>query len=531
MLTYQDIINYTSNYKIENNNVYNKSNNQQVLDENIILKVKTSILVYNEAKTDYANRMRGETKTPEDFIKQKMEILSINNEINHHGVNKIINGIVNSNGHFEKDMSGNDLQNSAFSILVPPKQEYGMALLKLKFREKGLDISDLKINLVEIPRTGQYTVNIDYKISKYEISNENKLEDNNKYSHPKADILNQLEEQKKEALKYNDNVSYNYAQENIKKIIKENPATVTPDEWDKMNYDQKLSFIDIKRKESKILDDHDAFNYWNNILKELNEKNQKVVNDKENLFSDAIKEIKDKISKISEEYNNMLLDNYLDTNELDVLINKLNDLNNNLILLYGNIKTNEEKQIFDSIQNMINSEISNIKNKKNQQQNSLEDMLIEALRKNIDEASLQHLCELADIKSYQAEKLMEEYQKCEKYELEMINLDHSHITNQKWEIINNLKSGKYSTKDQQADDFKNEIINLLNGPLTNDNIQKLAVFCGINIEEAQNNLETYQTFSKYEIEMIMKGLDTSHLNTQKQEIIDDLASLNNNVTK
>ena len=68
MLTYEDIINFTNNYKVENNNVYNKSNNELVLDENIILKVKTSILIYNEAKIDYKNRMRGETKTPEDFF-------------------------------------------------------------------------------------------------------------------------------------------------------------------------------------------------------------------------------------------------------------------------------------------------------------------------------------------------------------------------------------------------------------------------------------------------------------------------------
>jgi len=261
----------------------------------------------------------------------------------------------------------------------------------------------------------------------------------------------------------------------------------------------------------------------------LNEKDIKIVNEKENLFSIAIKEIKDKISKISEEYNNMLLDNYLDSNELDILINKLDELNNNLLSLNENIKTSEEKQIFDSIQNMIKSEISNIKDKKVQQQNSLEDMLIDALRKDINETNIQSLCELAQIRDYQAEKLMRQYQEYEKYELEMDSLDHSHITNQKWEIIKDLKSGKYTSKEQQADDFKNEVINILNGQLTDENIQKLSVFCGIDIEEAQNNLETYQTISKYESEMV--GLDTSHLVTQKWEIIDNLCSLNNSLTK
>lgn len=50
MLSYEDIMNYCSNYKIENGFVFDKNTNQQIIDENIILKVKSSVLLFKESK-------------------------------------------------------------------------------------------------------------------------------------------------------------------------------------------------------------------------------------------------------------------------------------------------------------------------------------------------------------------------------------------------------------------------------------------------------------------------------------------------
>ena len=148
MLSYEEIMNYCSNYKIDNGIVIDKNTNQQVIDEEIVLRVKTSILIFKESKDAYQSDIQqfGKTnKSQEDYIKKTMEKFGVNNESNSYGINKLVNAILNSNGHYEEMMSGNDLKNSKFSILIAPKNEYGMAYLKLKFREKGLDI-ELPVN-------------------------------------------------------------------------------------------------------------------------------------------------------------------------------------------------------------------------------------------------------------------------------------------------------------------------------------------------------------------------------------------------
>ena len=106
-----------------------------------------------------------------------MEKFSVHNEQSSYGINKLVNAILNSDGHYEEFMSGNDLQNSKFSILVSPKNEYGVAFLKLKFREKGLDIENLRVNqdLSELQHNGVSKVIIDFKINADSINRMNAI--------------------------------------------------------------------------------------------------------------------------------------------------------------------------------------------------------------------------------------------------------------------------------------------------------------------------------------------------------------------
>lgn len=53
MLSYEKIMNYCSNYRVKNGNVFDNNTNQQILDKDIILKVKSSILLFKEAKKSY----------------------------------------------------------------------------------------------------------------------------------------------------------------------------------------------------------------------------------------------------------------------------------------------------------------------------------------------------------------------------------------------------------------------------------------------------------------------------------------------
>lgn len=307
MLSYEEIMNYCSNYKIDNGIVIDKNTNQQVIDEEIVLRVKTSILIFKESKDAYQSDIQqfGKTnKSQEDYIKKTMEKFGVNNESNSYGINKLVNAILNSNGHYEEMMSGNDLKNSKFSILIAPKNEYGMAYLKLKFREKGLDIEDLRISqdLSELQHNGVSKVIINFKIKQCENAKQN-VQNNISQSniqHPRANEFNELERQKQLARQNNDEVSYKYIQSSIEKIIRKNRMQISPEKWDSYTIEQKESYIQIKMKEAKILNDKDEFNYWLAILNDLKEKNivnstSKIDSDSEIAIKTTLKELKKRI--------------------------------------------------------------------------------------------------------------------------------------------------------------------------------------------------------------------------------------------
>lgn len=326
MLSYEEIMNYCSNYRVENGNVFDKNTNQQIIDEDIILKVKSSILLFKESKESYQSDMQqfGKvSKSQEDYIKKTMEKFSVHNEQSSFGINKLVNAILNSNGHYEEFMSGNDLQNSKFSILVAPKNEYGLAFLKLKFREKGLDIEDLKISqdLSELQHNGVSKVIIDFKVKKYEKTVQNNQENviQSNIQHPRAQELNELEIQKQIAKQNNDEVAYNYAKSSIEKIIRESRLEVSPEQWGSMGIQDKIAFVKIKMNEARILNDQDEFNYWNSNLNSLNEKVQSSESKTEDIFDEKKSSLED-------------------------LKNTIGNTEGYVVLVHGTHMTNEEVQ-------------------------------------------------------------------------------------------------------------------------------------------------------------------------------------------
>jgi len=287
MFTIEEIKNYSENYYIQNGVVFSKSDRKQIVNEDIILKVKSARLIYNEARDKYQSDTQQFGKPNGDFqryVTKTMEQLSVNGEVNNYGTNKLLNAILSSNGHIVENFGADTLANSKYDLLIEPKKDYTMAYLKLKFREKGLDIDGLTITCDYNKQIGIATVTIDYQLKKYEkktqvdtarseqvdIQNNSKQTQSVKaFSHPQADLLNELEQQKKDAQMRNDEVAYNFAQSNIERIIRENPVEVTPEQWDSMGYDERKSFILIKMKESKVLNDEVNFNFWNSNLKQL----------------------------------------------------------------------------------------------------------------------------------------------------------------------------------------------------------------------------------------------------------------------
>ena len=95
------------------------------------------------------------------------------------------------------------------------------------------------------------------------------------FEYEQSDILRDLENKKQQAIKDNDEVAVNYYTNSIKTELKNNPIAVTTEKWDTMEEIEKRRFIELKMKEAKILDDKDAFEYWNAIREQLANKTNK----------------------------------------------------------------------------------------------------------------------------------------------------------------------------------------------------------------------------------------------------------------
>lgn len=230
MITVEKVKEDVSRYRIENGIVIDKSNNTQVTDEETILNVKTSYLFYKEAYDAYQGDMKQFGKTTIDqnqYIGKTLEKFGANGEVNNWGYNKVINAILNNNGHYEEYISGKDLQNGKFSLLIEPKKQYTMAYLKLKLREKGLDIEDIKVSqdLSELQHNGVSKVIVDYKLKEYKKSVQN----------------NDSEKQ-----------------------------------WDSMSIDERTRFIEAKMNEAKASNDIDSYNYWNANLNNISKVSEQV---------------------------------------------------------------------------------------------------------------------------------------------------------------------------------------------------------------------------------------------------------------
>lgn len=387
MLTVEQVKNNISNHKIENGIVIDKFNNQPVQDEEKILEVKSSIMMYREAKVLYDKRLRGAPEDQDTYINKALKVYGLNGEVNDYPQNKIIREIIEKNEFVQIDYGGNDLSISEkFSFMCEPKKEYGLAIIKYMAHQKGIDISnlDVSIDLSEFQKIGVSKVNIKYNKSAYQKKEpqpivetpkeesqiqQTKLVQQPLYQHPMANELNELERQKQIAKQNNDEDAYKYAQSNIERIIDQNQATISPEKWDSLSIDEQIAFVRLKINESKILHDKGAFDYWNASLNKLEQKkSQTEVTDSKPLeqsietksdsldFSVMINQLRIQNSQISSEYKSMLSDGYIDDEELAILISRLKDLSDNASVIKSMVTEQSQELMIDSIIEMINQE-------------------------------------------------------------------------------------------------------------------------------------------------------------------------------
>lgn len=155
------------------------------------------------------------------------------------------------------------------------------------------------------------------------------------YSHPMAKELKELEKAKQNARVNNDINAYKQCEATIEETIRNNPANVTPEEWDKMSIDDQISYVQTKINESTIIHDEDACNYWKaNLINLQNKKGTQVNEDKQ-----TVKPYEEYYQKILSAVNHRRTGtNFTDDEKKQII----GEIYYNMGYLVANLNTDEE---------------------------------------------------------------------------------------------------------------------------------------------------------------------------------------------
>lgn len=269
-----DVLEDVKKFTIKGGKVFSKETGQEETDEDTVLRVKTSKLLFNEARAlrDEDSRTRGKRfidKGPDYFVDKAMDRYGFKDENTKYAKGKLLKELVDTGSHHQ-DYADNNLADSMYDMFIGPKGDLGRALLKRKFKQHGLEMTGFDLSLDDslFQKLGHSVVDI--KITTTPIA-ESEEPANEVLHHPAAEQLKQLEAELAKAERNGDETAVNGYKAALKMVVERNQLEVSPEEWDKMSDADKERFYKLKMKEAKILDDRDSFNFWN-----ANFKNRKV---------------------------------------------------------------------------------------------------------------------------------------------------------------------------------------------------------------------------------------------------------------
>ena len=271
----KDVLNDIQSFEIQNGIVFSKETGDKVTDEDTILRAKTSRFLFNEARAlrDSAANANGDKfvdRGPEYYVDRAMERFAIRDEENGYGTNKLIHELIETGRH-EQPIGSDTLAETKYDMFDGKKADYGKALIKRKFRQRGIDMEDLriKIDTTNFKRDGVSDVIIEVGTKPLVSSKESAGES---FHHPAAEQLKGLEKGLTEAIKDRDTDAIKGYREAIKTTVLNNPLEVKPEEWDEMNDDQKRRFYELKMRESKAAGDDDSYDFWRANLETQNKQ-------------------------------------------------------------------------------------------------------------------------------------------------------------------------------------------------------------------------------------------------------------------
>ena len=271
-----EILDDVKSFSVKDGKVYSKETGQEEADEDIILRVKTSKFLFNEARAlrNEQSRIFGDRFTdrgPDYYVDKIMDRYGFKDENTEYAEGRLLKDLVSSGAHHQTIGQG-DLVGSKYDMFIGGKGDFGKALLERRLKQHGLEMTGMKIGIDSstFQKDGYSTVDI--KVSTAPVTKFESASDSpSTLHHPAAEQLSKLEIELKKAQKDGDEDAIRGYRAALKMVVERNRLEVTPEEWDKMDDNQRGRFYRLKMKEEKILGDRDAFDFWNANLKALNQ--------------------------------------------------------------------------------------------------------------------------------------------------------------------------------------------------------------------------------------------------------------------
>lgn len=272
-----DVLNDVQKFAIKNGKVYSREAGREESDEDIVLRVKTSRFLFNEAKSlrDKQAQMLGDRfvdKGPDYYVDKIMDRYGFKNEDTEYAEGKLLKNLVD-NGTYHQTIGNDSLIDSKFDMFIGNKEDLGRALLERRLKQHSLEMinMDIKVDSSTFKKDGYSTVDI--KVDTAPITKAERTSNNpNSFSHPAAEQLSKLEAELIKAQEKGDEETARGYRAALRMVVERNRLEVSPKNWDNMDDEQKERFFKLKMKEEKILGDKDAFNFWNANLQRLKNK-------------------------------------------------------------------------------------------------------------------------------------------------------------------------------------------------------------------------------------------------------------------
>lgn len=151
----------------------------------------------------------------------------------------------------------------------------------------------------------------------------------------------------------------------------------------------------------------------------------------------------------------------------------------------------------------------------------MEQEVLSILLADISEYNVNRLCELCNIRDYQAIKYISLYQRLDNNIRQLVGMDTTNFVKNRDKVLHKLVKGEYSTNEAKANDYKNEVIKYLQSEDFDQAVNDLVCLCNIAEGDAAVFVEKYKSI-KYN-ENMLSSLETKDAVADRWKIINLLS--------